>query len=171
MVILRPTRKLSRQLPWTTRIPESSDTALGDWYVNRIVVNRQPLLILVCSRALLPLVIFARDVRELPSRLAGLVATRLRRLGVSAAAIQAETLAMIPVGVSPTRDRSVLGIMVDFAKAVPYHLENVRIEDGTLQIVEDRLAETPCHAGQSHDRVVFPETKAPELLRAKWGAG
>jgi hypothetical protein len=171
MVILRPTRKLGPHLRWTTRLPDSSDTALGDWYVNRIVVNRQPLLLLVSSKALLPLVVLARDVRGLPSRLAGLVATRLGRLGASEAAIEAETLAMSPVVVSPTLDRSVLGIMVDFAKSVPYHLENVQIGERTLQLVEDRLAETPCHASRSFEQVVFPDRKAPELLRAKWGAG
>jgi hypothetical protein len=78
---------------------------------------------------------------------------------------------MVPVVVRPTLDRSVVGILVDFAKSVPYHLESVRIGESTLAAVEDRLAETPCHASQSFERVVFPETKALELLRAKWGAG
>jgi hypothetical protein len=170
-VILRPTRKLRPQLPLTTSAPASSDTALGDWYVNRIVVNRQPLLLLVSSKTLLPLLVPARDVRGLPSRLADLVALRLERLGVSAAAIEAETLAMAPVVLGPTLNRSVLGILVDFAKSVPYHLEDVQIGEQTLRTVEDRLAETPCHAKLSFEQVIFPETKAPELLLAKWGAG
>jgi hypothetical protein len=75
---------------------------------------------------------------------------------------------MVPVAVGPTIDRSVLGIMVDFAKAVPYHLESGHWSEATLQLVEERLAETPCHAARSSDRVIFPERKAPDLLRAKW---
>jgi hypothetical protein len=34
--------------------------------------------------------------------------------------------------------------------------------------LEDWLAETPCHAASVNDRVVFPDRKAPELLRATW---
>ena len=74
-------------------------------------------------------------------------------------------------GRRPTVDRSVLGIMVDFAKGVPYYLEPGRWTHETLAIVEARLAETPCHAGKPGDRVIFPEHKAPALLRAKWLVG
>ena len=78
MVILRPTRKLNSLLPATEVIPTSSDTALGDWYVNRVVVDRQPLLLLVSSTSLLPMLIPAQNVRGLPARLAALVEARLR---------------------------------------------------------------------------------------------
>ena len=168
MVILRPTRKLSSLLPATEVIPTSSDTALGDWYVNRVMVDRQPLLLLVSSTSLLPMLIPARNVRGLPARFAALVEARLRRCGLDDRTIAAETLAMASVAVGPTVDRSVLGIMVDFAKAVPYHLEPGQWGETTLRIVEERLAATPCHAALSWDRVIFPEKKAPEVLRAKW---
>ena len=168
MVILRPTRKLGSLLPATGLIPAESDTALGDWYVNRIVVDRRPLLLLVSSTSLLPMLLPARDVRGLPSRLAALVAARLKRCRIDDETIAAETRAMTSVAVGPPVDRSVLGIMVDFAKAVPYHLEAGFWGDATLRAVEEGLAETPCHATRSSDRVIFPEKKAPELLRAKW---
>ncbi len=168
MVILRPTRKLNSLLPATEVIPTSSDTALGDWYVNRVVVDRQPLLLLVSSTSLLPMLIPAQNVRGLPARLAALVEARLRRCGLDDRTIAAETLAMASVAVGPTVDRSVLGIMVDFAKAVPYHLEPGQWGETTLRIVEERLAATPCHAALSWDRVIFPEKKALEVLRAKW---
>ncbi len=168
MVILRPTRKLNSLLPATEVIPTSSDTALGDWYVNQVVVDRQPLLLLVSSTSLLPMLIPAQNVRGLPARLATLVEARLRRCGLDDRTIAAETLAMASVAVGPTVDRSVLGIMVDFAKAVPYHLELGQWGETTLRIVEERLASTPCHAALSWDRVIFPEKKAPEVLRAKW---
>ena len=168
MVILRPTRKLNSLLPATEVIPTSSDTALGDWYVNRVVVDRQPLLLLVSSTSLLPMLIPAQNVRGLPARLAALVEARLRRCGLDDRTIAAETLVMASVAVGPTVDRSVLGIMVDFAKAIPYHLEPGQWGETTLRIVEERLAATPCHAALSWDRVIFPEKKAPEVLRAKW---
>ena len=168
MVILRATKKLGSLLPTAETVPVCHDTALGDWYVNRIVVDRQPLLLLVSSASLLPMLLPARDVRGLPGKLGALVAARLRRCGVDVRAVDAEQQAMDPVVIGPTVDRSVLGIMVDFAKAVPYHLEAGRWNDDTLELVEARLAETPCHAARSADRVIFPEKKAPDLLRSKW---
>ena len=83
-------------------------------------------------------------------------------------AIAAERRAMQPVVTCPTVDRSVLGIMVDFAKAVPYHLEPGTWNDDRLPLVEDLLAETPCHAGRPFERVIFPDRKVPELPRSKW---
>lgn len=168
MVILRPTRKLSSLLPATDIVPVSSDTALGDWYVNRLVVDRRPLLLLVSSTSLLPMLIPAREVRGLPDRLATVVEARLKRCGVDDRTIAAEVRAMASVAVGPTADRSVLGIMVDFAKAVPYHLQPGQWGEAALRLAEERLAETPCHAARSFDRVVFPDKKASEVLRAKW---
>ena len=167
MVILRPTKKLRSLLP-TVDVSAPSDTALGDWYVNRIVVTRQPLLLLVSSTSLLPIVLPARDVRSLPDRLASVVAARLRRLGIGSDVIAAELQAMEPVVTAATVDRSVLGILVDFAKAGPYYLEADTRTGKGLAGLEDWLEQTPCHAALTDDRVVFPYRKAPELLRMKW---
>ncbi len=170
MVILRPTRKLQALLPPRGAVLDSSDTALGDWYVNRLTVDRQPLLLLVSAASLLPMLLPARGVRRLPERLAALVGQRLQRCGVNPLVIGAETRAMGEVVVAPTIDRSVLGIMVDFSKAVSWYLEPGGWSEATLPEVEARLAETPCHASRAVDRVVFPDRKAPELLNAKWAA-
>jgi len=168
MVILRPTRRLRTLLPLATALPRRSDTALGDWYVNRLVVDHRPLLLLVSATSLLPMLLPARNVRELPRRLPDLVEARLRRCGIPGRWIEAEKKAMTSVTIGPTIDRSVLGIVVDFAKAVPYHLERGRWDDTTLLSVETRLGETPCYAGRRDDEVIFPDKRAPELLRAKW---
>jgi hypothetical protein len=170
MVVLRPTHKLRRLLAVSPEPPVASDTALGDWYVNRLVVDKQPLLLLVSARALLPLLLPARDVRTLPNRLPSLVATRLRRLGVAEPLISAELAVMAPVVVGPTVDRSVMGTMVDFAKSVPYHLEVGGWDDTTLPFVEGRLAQTPCHAARRFHEVIFPEDDAPRLLAERWYA-
>src|SRR5882672_340576 len=147
MVILRPTKKLGSLLPIAETVPVCDDTALGDWYVNRIVIDRKPLLLLVSSTSLLPMLLPARDVRGLPDRLAGLVEGRLRRSGLDANVVDAEKRAMTRVAIGQAVDRSVLGVMVDFAKSVPHHLEPGHWCEATLRLVEERLAETPCHAG------------------------
>ena len=65
-------------------------------------------------------------------------------------------------------DRSVLGIMVDFANRNPYCIEGSDIDEPFLTATEDRLARTPCFAGKASNRVVFPDRKAMELLVGKW---
>jgi len=145
--------------------------ALGDWYVNRLVVDRQPLLLLVGALSLLPIVQPARDVRRLPDRLPNVVRERLERLGTAAKVIDSEVAAMTQVTVARTVDRSVVGIMVDFAKAIPSYLPVGGWDATTLSFVETRLSETPCHAGRPFGGVVFPEQKAPELLAARWHVG
>ena len=169
MVTLRATRKVLGRLPRPIRsVDVPSNTALGDWYVTRLVVDRQPLLLLVSSRSLLAILAPARDVRGLAGHLPDLVAARLRRLGVPAPIAQAEISAMAPVHVGPTRDRSVVGSMTDFAKSVPHYLEVGGWDTTTLPFVEARLAETPCRTARQRASVIFPEQEAPRLLAAKW---
>lgn len=168
MVVLRATRKLLPLLPALGPDSARSSTALGDWYVNRVVVDRRPLLLLISAASLLPIVVPARDVRGLPERLPGLVAARLGRLGIAPRTIDLETRAMSPVNVATTASRSVVGIMVDFAQCLPFYLGAGRWDEGMLLEAEDKLAETPCFAGRATSEVVFPERRAPELLHAKW---
>lgn len=108
-------------------------TSIESWWIGA------PFLLLVSSTSLLPLLIPARDVRGLPGRLVALVEARLKRCGIDERTIAAETRAMDSVVIGPTVDRSVLGIMVDFAKAVPYHLEPGRWSEASLRIVEDSV--------------------------------
>jgi len=170
MVILRPTRKLQSLLPLSSDAGATSDTALGDWYVNRIVVDRHPLLILLSSRSLLTVLTPARDVRTLPARLPALISDRLARLGVAEQLIRAERDAMVAVTIAKIEDRSVLGIMVNFAKDIPYCLEIGGWDETTLPSVEAQLAETPCYATRRFEDVIFPENTAPQLLAARWHA-
>lgn len=164
MVVLRATQKVQKWLPLSVDDQAASDTALGDWYVNRVVVDRKPLLLLVSSRSLLVLISPARDVRRLPERLAGLVAERLRRLGLDDRCIQPELVAMTTVGVGPTRDRSVTGTMVHFAKALPYYLPSDGWNRSDLFFAEDRFAETPCLCGRAARDTIWPRERAVQLL-------
>jgi hypothetical protein len=106
-------------------------------------------------------------VRDLPTHFGEIVARRLAGLHVPQALIDTERRAMAPVYIGATVDRSVLGIMVDFAKGMSYFLAS-GFDDRALARAEDQLGRTPCHAGKAADRVIFPDQKAPELLIAKW---
>lgn len=166
MVVLRATQKLLPRLPAPEAGARESDTALGDWYVNRLVVDRQPLLLLLSSRSLLPVILPARDVRNLPRQLPNLIAARLRRLDVPDDLIIPELAAMAPVVIGRTISRSVVGVMVDFAKLIPLHLEPGAWDENTLAQVEAQLARTPCHASSRDDEVIWPDRDTPALLAA-----
>ena len=166
MVVIRPTRALHKLLPPSVPLETGSTTALGDWYVNRVVVDRRQILLLVSSASLLPMVSSARNARTLPERLAALVGERLRRAGVPEELIMAEQQAMTPVVITGTLDRSVLGVMVDFAMSLPYLIAVGDHAESALHEAEARLAETPCFAGKRSDRVVFPAERARSLLTA-----
>jgi len=168
MVYLRATKKVLKFLPLTSGEPADSDTALGDWYVNRVVIGKSPLLLMVSSKSLLPIVVPARNVKTLGKRLPQIVGDRLERLEVDRAIIEAEINVMDSVQVGSTTSRSVLGTMVDFAKSMPFYIARVGLEEPGLQYAEDRLAHTPCRCRQSAGAVIWPDRTAVELLTEKW---
>lgn len=168
MVVLRGTKKVLRYLSAPTDTPCESTTALGDWYVNRIVAGRQPLLLLVSSNSLLAALEPARDVRGFPGRLAATVSDRLLRLGVNEDLVRAEVDAMDSVVVAKTANRSVLGFMNDFAKAVPFYFGGQNWDLTKLYEVEKLLWETPCWSGRRLSEGFFPDRKTTEFLEKKW---
>lgn len=138
---------------------------------DRIVVDRKPLLLLLSSRALLAILLPAREFRTLPLRLGEVVAQRLRRFGIEKQLIEAEVAAMDRVHVSKTSDRAVVGIMVDFANMIPYHLDRGAWDESTLPFVEAKLAGAPCFSSRSGEQTVFPDMATRAVLAARWGAG
>jgi hypothetical protein len=122
VVLLRATQKVLRNLQPSRDAGGVSGTALGDWYVNRVVVDRQPLLLFVGEKSLLAALAPARDVKNLATWFPGVVFERLKRMDVDWGLIGSEMEAMQVVQVGRTKDRSVTGQMVDFAKTLPYLL-------------------------------------------------
>jgi hypothetical protein len=171
MVLLRATQKVLKFLPESDGDAGGSATALGDWYVNRIVVDRQPLLLLMSSLSSIAAITTARDLKSLPRRLASIVGNRLSRLGIDQRALECEVEAMSVVVVARTENRSVLGQMVDFAKMIPFYLPESGWTESDLRIAEDRLAETPCRSGGRFEDVIFPRETSVRLLENKWGVG
>lgn len=169
MVVLRATAKVLRYLGPPGERPGASDTALGDWYVNRVVVGRQPLLLLTSAASLLSIVEPARDVRTLPSRLPQLVERRLRDMGIPALLRDAELAAMDSVVVGRTSDRSVLGSMNDFAYTLPYYLNGGDWRAEELPRIEAALAHTPCRSSSRKVETLWPDEYAPRLLWGRWG--
>ena len=167
MVYLRATQKVLRRLPPKALDGDPFDTSLGDWFVNRLVVDRQPLLILVSGLSLLPILEPARNLRTLPDRLPSIVESRLVRLGVDRNLIIPAIEAMREVRVCATNNRSIVGSMIEFAKMAPYYLPDASTWDAdVLPFAEGMLEHTPCRC--SGRDTIWPDLEAPALLAARW---
>lgn len=62
--------------------------------MNRVVVDHRPMLLMVSAESLFPIVIPAKNVKDLPARLPQIVGERLKRLGVADRLIDAAINAM-----------------------------------------------------------------------------
>jgi hypothetical protein len=167
MVVLRRTGRLRAMLPESATELDRSDTALGDWYVNRVVVDRRPLLLMVSAESLLPIVVPAKNVKGLPARLPQIVRERLDRLGVADRLIDAEVNAMSPVNVAKTADRAVLGILVEFSTALRYYFESSVAATGTPRELEEWLQETPCFVTAPRE-TIHPPSMTAKRLHQRW---
>jgi hypothetical protein len=166
MVVLRPTVKASRGLPPTASISEPSDGALGDWYINRLTIARQPLLLLISSTCSLAILTPARDVASLPKRFPDLLRHRLRRLGAAPDQIAHEIDSLAPVLIGRTCDRSVVGTLVEFARMAPAHLAGVT--DVELVDTEAWLSRVPARPADHHAQYHFPDRAALAMLEQRW---
>ena len=156
-----------RRLSTVVDRPAASDSALGDWYVNRLVLRRQPVLLITSETSRLTFLTPAREVRHLPELLPTLVGDRLNRLCPESSFVDREVAAMQPVVIAKTTSRSVLGSMVEFAKAIPYYLDMAEEQDRPLDFIEDNLGRFPCHVGGEW---FYPIARANEQLQNRWGA-
>jgi hypothetical protein len=142
MVVLRPTRKLFRDLPPSSELTAESDTALGDWYVNRLVVDRRPLLLLVSSALSSPWLFRratsgaawpAADTYREPAAPPGCpreaCTGRARSHGARCCRAHQRQISN--------------GHGCRFCQEHPYYLEIGGWDETTLSLVEARLAETP----------------------------
>jgi len=165
VVHLRATRKVLRYLGPCSTSTGSPDSVLGDWFVNRFVLDRQPLLILVSSASLLPIFEPAREVRTLPERLPSVVGRRLTELGIEEGLVAEEIAAMDRVVVAPTNDRSVVGTMNEFVfSSRHYAPPGGKWDRGALSTLEQWLQRMPCRVSRSESETVFPADFARELL-------
>lgn len=126
MVTLRCTRKLLRRMRVDPpRSAQPPTTVLGDWHAN-LLVWRPQLIHCMSDRALLSVLIPARDSTSFPGRLRVELERLLDRLGVPARARNAEIKAMSSFEFAPTNNRSVLGCMRDTELSLASAMESGR---------------------------------------------
>ena len=75
---------------------------------------------------------------------------------------------MDPVRVAKTDDRSVVGILVDFGRSLPYYLPEGWNEGDFIE-AEAKLQTTPCYCSGPDSEVIFPDRDTRIALDARWG--
>ena len=143
MVILRCTRKLLTRLrePAAEVAPGLSTTTLGDWYADILFTARQYVVLCVSEHARVPVIIPARELKTLASRLPDALAQVLTDLTIPSASIARELSEMNDVQFAKTASRSLLGTINDYAIAVTWALAE---EPGlTLHRLSVQLTNTP----------------------------
>jgi hypothetical protein len=143
MVVLRCTQKLLARLKHVgEKPPVESTTRLGDWYGNILRIGHRQLLIFISERSRLPVIIPMRESSPLATVFPGAVCEVLAKVGVPANDIVEERAQMAEVAFGPTRDRSVLGTLNDFAHMAKY-ADGRRAEPESPAELMRFLAQTP----------------------------
>jgi hypothetical protein len=143
VLIVRATKKLRQRLRSATPYDgEPSSTLLGEWYANLLPWRPQQLILLVNEKTLLPVLMPLAPGATVPARIGPEIAAALAAHQAPAAVIDDELRQMRDCRFGPTANRSVVGIMNDFA----YLADVYRHSDPSRSLAElgRKLAETPC---------------------------
>lgn len=161
MLIVRATKKLLRLTgPSSAPDDDRGTTLLGPWYAT-VMYRRPRVVLLVNESTLLPALLPLAPASTLASRVAEQVITVLRAHRASVAIIDKERLHMQTWRLGTTTNRSVVGVMTEFARLAEIH----HSADPDLDLIDlaVRLAATPC--GPLYDRNVSPNRELAATLR------
>jgi len=143
MVVLRCTQKLLARLKHRDDVPPvESTTRLGDWYGNILRLGHRQLLIFISERSRLPVVIPIQEAKRLDSAFPDAVCHALARVGVTADDVARERSHMSEIAFGPTRNRSLLGTLNDFAQMAKFS-DAGRTEPESPEELMRFLARTP----------------------------
>lgn len=115
MLVVRGTKKLRDRLRGApVADQEASTTELGDWFATALFWRPQVAL-LVNARTFVPVFVELAPAATLLDRAPAAIEAVLRHHGAGDAFLTVEREAMAEVRIAPTNDRSVLGVMNEFA--------------------------------------------------------
>jgi hypothetical protein len=160
VLIVRATKKLLR----LTGVPTAPDhdrgtTLLGPWYAT-VLFWRPRVALLVNESTLLPALLPLAPASTLTSRIAEQVTTVLIAHHAPAAIIDQERRHMQTCQLGSTTNRSVVGVMTEFARLAEIHHDAHPAMD--LVGLAVRLAATPC--GPLYGRNVSPDRELAATL-------
>jgi hypothetical protein len=159
MFTLKCTKKLLDRIKPQVESPRAGTTLLGDWYATVLFWKPQVALI-VNERTLLPVLVPLAPASTLVQRFPLALKDVLGTLGLPAAFVEAEIRDMREVTYAKTSNRSVLGVMNEFAfLAAGYRAQSDAVDALSLSLT---LAGTPC--GPLYKTTVFPDRAVRELV-------
>jgi hypothetical protein len=162
VLIVRATKKLLQRVgPPTLGEGEHCTTLLGQWYATALFWKPQVTL-LVNEPTLLPVLMPLAPAATLLTRLAEQIATVLAAHGTPTAIIAEEQRHMRDCRIAGTANRSVVGIMNEFARLAEIYRDDNPRQD--LLDLAARLATTPC--GPLYRKNVSPDRELAALLRS-----
>jgi hypothetical protein len=155
---LHCTQKLLKRLnPEVVEIGRST-TTLGNWYAT-VLPWKPQIAMLVNERTLVPALMPLAPAADLTKRFPGALADILAAHGVPDSFIESEISQMQAIKYARTQNRSIVGIMTQFA----YLAEAYRVGDKNNDLIalSLRLAHTPC--SPLYKGPVFPDRALKEL--------
>jgi hypothetical protein len=164
---LRCTQKLLDRLnavPVQEHAPP--DAVLGDWYATLVRAGRVQVVLAVSERTLLPVVVPAREGRNVVHRLAEALGPLLESLGLPTDVVNAERRAMESWVIGKTASRRILGSLNDLVFELQVGLAD--LPDRTLLEQSLWLAQTPLKVIEygAPDRATMAAFVAHHALRA-----
>jgi hypothetical protein len=162
VLTVRATKKLLRLAgPSTARENDRGTTLLGPWYAT-VLFWRPRAALLVNEMTLLPVLLPLAPMATLTSRIAEQISTALTVHQAPAAFVDQERQHMRAAQLGVTANRSVVGVMTEFARLAEIHHH----KDPTVDLVElaVRLAATPC--SPLYSRNVSPDRELIATLQA-----
>lgn len=161
MIVVHGTRAFRDRIPGPQAGPgEASTTLLGGWYAT-VLRWRRPAALLVNEQTLLPLITPLAPAATLLSRLPDALVELLDAHRVPAPLIRAERMHASEQRLAPTANRSVIGVMTEFAFLADHH----RADQTGLLDLSLRLAETPC--SPLYERNTSPDRELAALIAAQ----
>jgi hypothetical protein len=136
---------------------------LGEWYATALFWKPQVAL-LVNETTLLPALMPLAPAATLPTRIAQQIATVLAAHSTPPAIVDDELQQMLPCRLARTANRSVVGIMTEFAHLAKVYRDSNATQNPDLLDLALRLATTPC--GPLYGRNVSPDRELGAVLRS-----
>lgn len=159
MFNLHCTKKLLDRIKPELENPRNGSTRLGNWYATALFWKPQMALV-VNERTLLPVLLPLAPAATLAQRFPVALRDVLRALDMPVEFIDSEIDGMSEVVYAKTANRSVLGVMNEFAYlAEGYRDQDVSFDPIALSL---KLAGTPC--GPLYKGAVFPDKALRELV-------
>jgi hypothetical protein len=161
VLTVRATKKLLRLTgPSTAPDDDRGTTLLGPWYAT-VLFWRPRVTLLVNESTLLPVLLPLAPASTLTSRIAEQIAIVLTAHRAPASVIDQERQHMRTVQLGVTANRSVVGVMTEFAHLAEFH----HAADPAMDLVglAVRLAATPC--GPLYSKNGSPDRELAAVLR------